>query len=77
MFGTRWIRYLRSHSESMLRNVNVLVRPHPSRMKEWESTDLSELEGVTLWGGNPVDRESRADYFDSLYSSDSLNTLNS
>ena len=75
-FVIRWIRNLRSHSESMLRNVNVLVRPHPSRMQEWESTDLSELEGVTLWGGNPVDIESRADYFDSLYYSAAVVGLN-
>jgi len=33
--------------------VPILVRPHPSRLAEWEGVDLSGL-GAVVWGGNPV-----------------------
>ena len=34
------------------------------------------MPGVALWGGNPVDERSRADYFDSLYYSGAVVGLN-
>jgi hypothetical protein len=44
----------------------VLIRPHPSRLKEWNDVSLDDLGPVALWGRNPIDADSRADYFDSL-----------
>jgi hypothetical protein len=58
-----------------LRNAPILVRPHPSRLAEWEGIDLSGLNAV-LWGGNPIDAQSRADYFDSLYHSAAVAGIN-
>ena len=37
---------------------------------------LSRAEDVVLWGSNPVDAESRADYFDSLYHAAAVVGLN-
>jgi hypothetical protein len=75
-FVERWVRTLRASGQPNLRDVNVLVRPHPSRMAEWASVDVGALEGVALWGANPVDVEARADYFDSLYHSAAVVGLN-
>jgi hypothetical protein len=75
-FVADWVRRIRTSSHPTLRNVPILVRPHPSRVKEWDAVDLSVYENVVLWGGNPVDAQSRADYFDSLYHSAVVAGLN-
>ena len=72
----QWIRTLRQSGHAALRDVNILIRPHPSRMKEWADIDLSQWERVALWGGNPVDAETRDDYFDSLRHSAAVVGLN-
>jgi len=68
-FVVDWIRRLRASASPRLRDLPVLVRPHPSRRPEWEDVDLAPYAGVVLWGDNPVDAKARADYFDSLYHS--------
>ena len=75
-FVADWVRALRESAHPALRNVNILIRPHPSRMKDWEGIDLREWDRVAFWGGNPVDTEARADYFDSLYHSAGVAGLN-
>ena len=65
----RWIEALRAHPDPALREAGVLVRPHPERLKEWAGIDLSRFDNVAFHGGNPIDRSSRDDYFDSLYHS--------
>jgi hypothetical protein len=70
-----WIRRLRASTEPALRDVGVLVRPHPSRMAEWESIDIRSL-GAVVWGSNPVDEAARADYFDSIFHSAAVVGLN-
>jgi len=51
------------------------VRPHPSRVAEWESIDLSQLN-AGVWGSNPIDETARADYFDSIFHSAAVVGLN-
>jgi len=65
----RWIEALRRHPDPRLRNLGVLVRPHPERVKEWKGIGLDRFENVAFHGRNPIDREARDDYFDSLYHS--------
>ena len=74
-FVLKWIHALRESAFARLRDVPILVRPHPSRLAEWQDIDLSGLNAV-LWGGNPVDAQSRADYFDSLYHSAAVVGIN-
>lgn len=74
-FVVDWIRHIRRSSEPRLRHANILVRPHPSRATEWEQTDVSAF-GAVVWGGNPVDAQARADYFDSLYHSAAVVGIN-
>jgi len=74
-FVVEWIRRLRASSEPALRDIGVLVRPHPSRVAEWEAIDLSQLNAV-VWGSNPIDETARADYFDSIFHSAAVVGLN-
>jgi len=74
-FVVEWIRRLRTSSDPALRNAGVLVRPHPSRLAEWESIDISQLNAV-VWGSNPIDEAARADYFDSIFHSAAVVGLN-
>ncbi len=72
-FIKRWIQALRSAADPRVRDAAVLVRPHPRG--DNRGLDAPELRGpnnVSVWppeGANPVDTESRNDYFDSLYHS--------
>jgi hypothetical protein len=74
-FVLKWIHALRNSASPRLRDVPILVRPHPSRLAEWQDVNLSGLNAV-LWGSNPVDAQSRADYFDSLYYSAAVVGIN-
>lgn len=75
-FVREWVARLRGSNSPRLRSAPVLVRPHPSRVHEWNGVDLSAFGDVSVWGANPVDARSRADYFDSLYYSAAVCGLN-
>ena len=75
-FVRRWVEDLRRSEHPALREAAVLIRPHPARLEEWKSIDLSPFEGVALYGANPKDPESREDYFESLYFSAAVAGLN-
>ena len=72
-FVRAWIAAIRSSADPALRDVNILVRPHPQRLDEWTS---ELLDGAVLWGSTPTDEPGRADYFDSLYHSAAVVGLN-
>jgi hypothetical protein len=63
----RWIEALRRSGDPRLRTLGVLVRPHPERLKEWAGVSLEGFENVAFHGRNPIDADSKTDYFDSLY----------
>jgi hypothetical protein len=64
-----WIRRVRASRLPHLQNIGILVRPHPSRLFEWDNIDLASMGPTVLWGRNPLDPVSKADYFDSMYHS--------
>jgi hypothetical protein len=74
-FVRDWVRAIRSAADASVREMNLLVRPHPQRAAEWRDAG-GPLEGAALWGSNPIDDESRADYFDSMYYSAGVVGLN-
>ncbi|MEQ1731964.1 MAG: hypothetical protein ABL982_26625, partial [Vicinamibacterales bacterium] len=74
-FVLSWIRAVRASESPLLRDANILIRPHPSRMAEWADVEVSSL-GAVLWGQNPTNPQTRANYFDSLYYSDAVVGLN-
>ena len=74
-FVVDWVRRLRASGDPVLRDAGVVIRPHPSRVAEWESVDLTQLNAV-VWGSNPIDENARADYFDSIFHSAAVVGLN-
>lgn len=72
----RWVTQVRGSADPRLREAAILVRPHPRRFDEWQGIDLKEFPHVALWGANPIDQETRADYFDALYHSNAVVGLN-
>jgi hypothetical protein len=68
-FVQRWIQEIRNSSDSRLRNIGILVRPHPERSAEWEGVSLERFGNAVLYGRNPVSPQAQDDYFDSLYHS--------
>jgi hypothetical protein len=77
-FVRRWIDTIRHSADARLRDAAILVRPHPQRLEEWSPDILAALaqSGVAFWGSNPVDPDSRADYFDSMYHAAAVVGLN-
>jgi hypothetical protein len=73
-FCLRWIAALRESDEPALRNASILIRPHPHRNPEWHErqAEFDEFEDVVIWPPvvfMPVEEQTRADYFDSIYHS--------
>jgi hypothetical protein len=65
----RWVAELRAASPR-LRDVGLLVRPHPQNTDDWKSADFSDIDQLVIWpraGANPVDVDSRSDFFHSIY----------
>ena len=57
-----------------LRTASILIRSHPHRNPEWHARigDFERLDNVVLWPPTvvmPVQEDTRADYFDSIYHS--------
>ncbi len=79
VFVLRWIASIRQSNDERLRDMPILVRPHPQRAAEWTAemlAELSHVKDVVLWGASPVDAESRADYFDSMFHAAAVVGLN-
>jgi hypothetical protein len=74
-FVVEWIRRVRASGIDGLHDAPIVVRPHPSRTREWEGVDVTAL-GAVLHGRAPVDTASRGDYFDTLYHSGAIVGLN-
>jgi hypothetical protein len=78
-FVRRWIAAVRGSGHPGIRDLGILVRPHPYNCHAWEQADLSEFDGVAVYprrGYNPVDEATRADFFDSLYHSVAIVGIN-
>jgi hypothetical protein len=75
-FVRRWVQGLRESASPELREAAILVRPHPARVDEWKKVDLSPFDRVTVYGSNPMDADSKEDYFESLYYSSAVVGLN-
>ena len=75
-FVREWVHAIRSSSHPGLRGIGLLVRPHPQRLEEWQGPWTEGMENVAVWGSNPVDEQSRNDYFDSMFHSDGVVGLN-
>jgi hypothetical protein len=75
-FVGRWLSALRRSSDARLREMAVLIRPHPQRHENWQAVLRSGGDGVAVWGSTPVEAVSRADYFDSMFHASAVIGLN-
>jgi hypothetical protein len=68
-FVRRWLTRLRRDEPSELRELGVLVRPHPQNAAQWRGVDLGDFGNVAIWppeGAQPDAGGARDDFFDSL-----------
>ena len=78
-FVRAWISALRSSADAVVRELAVMVRPHPYNSAHWSEADVADLDDVVLWpraGANPVNENDRSDYFDSLHHSAAVVGIN-
>jgi hypothetical protein len=69
-FVREWIAALRESGDERVRDLGVLVRPHPRAAGTWKATDLSELGNAVVWpraGAFTVGDHERDDFFDTLF----------
>ena len=75
----RWIAAIRASANPTLRTAGVLVRPHPQNAAQWADVDLSSFGGAAIWpraGANPIARDARSEYYDSMYHSHAVVGVN-
>jgi hypothetical protein len=78
-FVQRWVAAVRRAPDPRVREMPILVRPHPQRLAEWDGLTASQLDPTgrtVLWGSNPIDQDGRADYFDSMFHAAAVVGLN-
>ncbi|MFQ5914445.1 MAG: hypothetical protein ACE5JS_14805 [Nitrospinota bacterium] len=78
-FVDGWIGQIRSSGDPRLRDVGILIRLHPQNAAQWENVSFPHYENVAIYprkGSNPVDEDSRAEYFDSMFHSAGVVGLN-
>lgn len=89
-FIKRWIRAIRECPNDAVRELGILIRPHPYNAAHWGAVNLAEYDNVALWQHVGVQTESdaeekslhfeeegKAGYFDSLYHSAAVVGVNS
>jgi hypothetical protein len=62
---------LRSSDDPSVRDLGVLVRPHPQNAAQWQGAELDD-EAVAIWphgGEHPDAADSRAGFYDSIHHS--------
>jgi FkbM family methyltransferase len=78
-FVRSWIGRIRQSMQPALRDVGILVRPHPQCADQWQGIDLTSFGATALWppnGAAPVDVDSRSDYFNSMFHSTGVVGIN-
>lgn len=78
-FVRRWIGEVRKANGGRLKQVGVLIRPHPQNFEQWRRSDVAKFDNVALWpakGRDPIDDAAKNDYFDSIYHSGAVVGIN-
>ncbi|MDO8732931.1 MAG: hypothetical protein Q7L55_10250 [Actinomycetota bacterium] len=75
----RWVSRLRTQPGAIA-DVGVMIRPHPQSTAPWTGVDPSTLGNTVIFprlGANPIDSDSRQDFFESIYYSAGVVGINS
>lgn len=77
-FARRWVEALRTSGDPRLREIGVLIRPHPKRVEQWKRVRFDDLPGVSVWPREPrpTGADADPDYFDSIYYGTAMVGLN-
>jgi hypothetical protein len=65
-----WLRRIRSSDHAELREVGVLIRPHPQNVQPWEELGLDVAGSTAVFprgGAAPTTDERKRDYYDSIH----------
>ena len=74
-----WVERLRAAADLRLRELGVLVRPHPQNARHWRHFESAGLDAVAVWpraGASPTHATSRRAYFDSIFHSSGVVGIN-
>jgi hypothetical protein len=66
----RWAKALRSSGDDLLKQVGILIRPHPQNAGHWEDIEFSSLGNIAVYppkGANAIGKNSKSDYYDSMF----------
>ena len=69
-FVKEWLTELRRSDNPLIREANVIVRPHPQHDQQWRRESLASFGRAVIWppqGEAPLDEDRKRSYFDSLY----------
>lgn len=78
-FVRRWITALRTCGDSNIKEIGILIRPHPQNAEQWKGVKVTEWDNVVLFpkdGANPVTAGLKEDYFSSMYFSNAVVGIN-
>ncbi len=78
-FIKQWIEQIRTSNFDHIRNLGILIRPHPQNYSQFAGVDLSAYKNVAIYpamGDNPVCQRSKQTFFDSIYYSSAVVGLN-
>lgn len=78
-FALDWVRALRGSEDPLMRDVQILLRPHPTRADEWAAVDFSGEHDVIAPGSDgrmPVAADAKQYFYDSLFHSAAVAGLN-
>ena len=78
-FVRRWIEALRASADPAVRNLRVLVRPHPYNGKAWTPEIFDDMPNVAVWprgGYDPIDQKNREGFFDSMFYAEAVVGIN-
>lgn len=69
-FVLDWVRGIRTAEGGCLREIGILVRPHPQNATQWLNVEFAGLDNFVVWprgGANPVDADAKSGFYDSMY----------
>ncbi|MEQ1574641.1 MAG: hypothetical protein ABL993_10385 [Vicinamibacterales bacterium] len=74
-FVEQWVGAVRASADPRLKDIGILIRPHPQRLNEWKHVHLTH-RNLVFWGDLPITGEAKDDYFDSMYYASAVVGLN-
>ena len=78
-FIEEWVARLSASDNVLLREANVIVRPHPQNVAAWSDRKIGPVGQIAVWprgGAAPTDDERKSDYYDSIYHASAVVGIN-